>query len=63
MKTMTVYAVLYLGSLVGLYTSLTDASIAAKALPQSNIVSCKLNSETDTGTQLLQNISTSGFTQ
>lgn len=63
MKTMTVYAVLYLGSLVGLYTSLTDASIAAKALPQSTLVSCKLNSETTTGTQLLQNVSMAGFTQ
>ena len=60
---MTVYVVLYLGSLVGLYTSLTDASIAAKALSQSTIVSCKLNSETDTGTQLLQNVSMAGFTQ
>lgn len=60
---MTVYTVLYLGSLVGLYSSLTDASIAAKALPQSTIVSCKLNSETDTGKQLLQNVSTAGFTR
>jgi len=60
---MTTYIVLYLGSVVGLYTCITDASIVAKSLPHSTVVSCKLNSETDTGRQLLQNVSTAGFTQ
>ena len=60
---MTTYIVLYLGSVVGLYTCITDASIVAKALPHSTVVSCKLNSETDTGRQLLQNVSTASFTQ
>ena len=60
---MTTYIVLYLGSVVGLYTCITDASTVAKALPHSTVVSCKLNSETDTGRQVLQNVSTSGFSQ
>ena len=60
---MTTYIVLYLGSVVGLYTCITDASIVAKALPHSTVVSCKLNSETDTGRQVLQNASMGGFTQ
>ena len=60
---MTVYTVLYLGTVVGLYTSIIDASMVAKSLPQSNISACKLNSETDTGAQLLQNVSVAGFTR
>jgi hypothetical protein len=60
---MTTYSGLYLGSVMGLYSCITDASIVAKALPHSTVVSCKLNSETDTGRQLLQNVSTAGFTQ
>jgi hypothetical protein len=60
---MTTYVVLYLGSVIGLYTCVTDASIVAKALPHSTMVSCKLNSETETGRQLLQNVSMSGFSQ
>ena len=60
---MTVYTVLYLGTVVGLYTSIVDASTVAKSLPQSTITSCKLNSETETGAQLLQNASGGGFTR
>jgi hypothetical protein len=60
---MTVYTVLYLGTVVGLYTSVVDASIVAKSLPHSTVTSCKLNSETETGTQLLQNVSAAGFTR
>ena len=60
---MTTYIVLYLGSVVGLYSCVTDASLVAKALPHSTVVSCKLNSETDTGRQVLQNASMGGFTQ
>ena len=51
---MTTYIVLYLGSVVGLYSCTTDAACVAKALPHSSIVACKLNSETDTGRQVLQ---------
>ena len=60
---MTTYIVLYLGSVIGLYSCVTDASLVAKALPHSTVVSCKLNSETDTGRQVLQNASMGGFTQ
>ena len=60
---MTTYIVLYHGSVIGLYSCITDATIVAKALPHSIVVSCKLNSETDTGRQVLQNASTGGFTQ
>jgi len=59
---MTTFIVLYRGSVVGLYSCITDASIVAKALPHSTVVTCKLNSETDTGRQELQNASTGGFT-
>ena len=60
---MTTYIVLYHGSVVGLYSCITDATIVAKALLHSTVVSCKLNSETDTGRQVLQNASMGGFTQ
>ena len=60
---MTTYIVLYLGSVIGLYSCTTDARIVAKSLPHSSIVSCKLNSETDTGRQVLQNISMGSSTR
>ena len=60
---MTVYTVLYLGTVVGLYTSIVDASTVAKSLPHSIVASCKLNSETETGAQLLQNVSMAGLTR
>ena len=60
---MTAYIVLYLGSVIGLYGSITDAACVAKALPQSSIVSCKLNQETGTGTMLLGNVSTAALTR
>ena len=59
-RVMTTYIVLYLGSVIGLYSCITDASIVAKSLPHSTVVSCKLNSETDTGRQVLQNIIMAG---
>ena len=50
---MKVYIVLYLGSLVGVYSSPVDAATVAKALDKSVVVACRLNSETETGKQLL----------
>ena len=60
---MTTYIVLYIGSVVGLYSCITDAAIVAKTLPQSTVVSCKLNSETETGKMLLANPSAGGVAQ
>ena len=60
---MTVYIVLFHGSVVGLYSCVTDAACVAKALPQSSLVSCKLDQETDTGTMLLANVSVAGLTR
>ena len=51
---MKTYIVLYLGSLVGVYSSPVDAATVAKALDKSVVVSCRLNSETDTGKALLR---------
>ena len=50
---MVVYAVLWHGSLIGLYTSTSDAANVGKQLQSSTVVSCSLNGETDTGSQLL----------
>ena len=58
---MTTYAVLFCGSLVGLYSAATDAANVAKQLQGSTVVSCLVNSETDTGALLLQNVSTAGM--
>ena len=51
---MKVYCCIYLGSLVGVYTSPVDAATVAKALDKSVVVPCRLNSETDTGKALLR---------
>ena len=56
-----VYAVLWHGSLIGLYTAITDASNVAKMLQGSAVVSCEPNAETSTGAQVLQNVSTAGM--
>ena len=58
-----VYAVLWNGSLIGIYTSISDSANVAKQLQGSTVVSCSINSETDTGRVLLQNVSTAGFTR
>ena len=51
---MRAYCVIYLGSLIGIYTSPVDAAAVARALEKSVVVSCVLNSETETGKSLLQ---------
>ena len=51
---MKVYCVIYLGSLLGAYSSPVDAATVAKALDKSVVVSCMLNGETTTGKALLR---------
>eukprot|EP01045_Picozoa_sp_COSAG04_P002746 COSAG04_NODE_104_length_26097_cov_12.466074_19_plen_55_part_00 len=50
---MKTYVVLFLGSVVGVYTSPVDAATVAKTLDKAVVVSCVLNGETETGKQLL----------
>jgi len=50
---MLVYAVLWHGALIGLYTCATDAAVASKALHHSTVVTCHLNAETSNGSVLL----------
>ena len=51
---MKAYVVLYLGSLIGVYSSPVDAATVSRALDKSVVVSCVLNGETSTGQQLLR---------
>jgi hypothetical protein len=53
---MRTYAVLWHGSLVGIYSCAVDAAIAAKRLDRSTVVACQLNGETSTGAALLANL-------
>ena len=50
---MLVYAVLWQGMLIGLYTCATDAAVASKPLDNSTVVTCHLNAETTNGAVLL----------
>ena len=49
-----IYIVLYHCSVIGLYTSVTDANIVQKGIPGAIIQQCRLNTETDIGEQLLR---------
>ena len=55
-QTMQVYAVIYFGGLIGLYTSAVDAHLACKRLPGCTVTSCKLNSETQAGRDIFEGI-------
>ena len=50
---MQVYAVIWHGALIGLYTCATDAALASKTLRDSVVTVCHLNAETDNGKTLL----------
>ena len=55
-QTMQVYAVIYYGGLIGLYTSAVDAHLACKRLSGCTVTSCLLNSETQAGRDIFNGI-------
>jgi hypothetical protein len=48
------YAVVLHCQIIGIYTSVTDASLVQKQLPHSVIQECRLNTETHIGAQMLR---------
>eukprot|EP01043_Picozoa_sp_COSAG02_P036044 COSAG02_NODE_2617_length_8409_cov_2.491697_9_plen_58_part_00 len=48
-----VYVVIWHATLIGLYSSMTDASETARRFPGSTVTECRLNDETVHGRQML----------